>query len=155
MHTVTCKLNNDARLYAGQNGTTFFVGLGEKHYNYKTKQSGYTNYDAAIFAKDSQVQYMTDNLKAGAIVSVSGSSIIIENDEKYGSKLVLQDAKLAYVFNPATPMPDNVRQGYQQAPQQQAPAPQPQSAPNAADWSEDIPFAPIGLAQDNCFIYCI
>ena len=131
MHTVTCKLNKDARLYAGQNGTTFFIGLGEKHYNYKTNEAGYTNYDAAIFAKDSQIQYYTDNLRAGCIVSVSGSSIIMESYEhegKTGTKLVLQDAKLAYVFNPAVPMPNQVRQQVQQqappvqqAPQQQAP----------------------------------
>ena len=124
MHTVTCKLNNDARLYAGEKGTTFFIGLGEKHYNFKTKQAGYTNYDAAIFAKESQIQYYTDNLKAGAIVSVSGTSIIVENDEKYGPKLVLQDAKLSYVFNPATPMPTQVRQQMAPPPPQQAPQPQ-------------------------------
>jgi hypothetical protein len=146
MHAVTCKLNNDARLYAGEKGTTFFLGLGEKHYNFKTKEAGYTNYDAAIFAKPTQVQFYTDNLKAGCIVSVSGSSIIMENDEKYGPKLALQDAKLTYCFNPATPMPNQVRQ--QMAPQQQQ-----QQAP--VDDLSDIPFAPIGLAQDNCFIYCI
>ena len=71
MHTVTCKLNKDARMHPNQSGTTFFVGLGEKHYNYKTKSSAYTNYDAAIFAKDTQVQFYTENLKAGAVVTVS------------------------------------------------------------------------------------
>ena len=121
MHVISCKLNKDARLYAGEKGTTFFIGLGEKHYDYKTKQAGYTNYDAAIFAKPTQVQFYTDNLRAGCVVTVSGSSIILENDEQYGPKLVLQDAKLSYCFNPATPMPNEVRQQMQPAPQQAPP----------------------------------
>jgi len=145
MHNVTCKLNKDARVHPTEKGTVFFVSLGEKHYNRSTKQSGFTNYEAALFANSNQVQYYTDNLKQGAIVSVSGESIIADHDDQYGTRLSLQNSRLAYVFNPATHMPDSVRQqGYQNQPNptcQQA-AQQPNQAPepmNDFD-SSDIPF---------------
>ena len=133
MHTVTAKLNKDARLFSGDKGDTFFVSLGEKHYDYKTKESGWTNYEAAIFCKPSQRDYMINNLKAGAVVTVSGKTLIIEDNEQYGIKLQIQEATVDYVFNPATPMPDNIRQEYQQ------PAP-PQSPPMQNDFDDSIPL---------------
>ena len=56
-HTVTAKLNQAARQHQGQAGTTFFVSLGEKNYDFKNKTNVYTNYDAALFAKDAQVGF--------------------------------------------------------------------------------------------------
>ena len=136
MHTITGKLNKDARQHQGNAGTVFFVSLGEKHYDRKTKTSGWTNYEAALFAKDTQVQYYTDNLKAGAIISVGGSSLIVELDAngQFPPRLAIQDSKLLFASTPATPMPESVRQQAQQrAPKQQAPPqyqqPPPQQAP--------------------------
>ena len=131
-HTVTAKLNSAARQHQGQAGTTFFVSLGEKNYNHKTKTNEWTNYDAALFAKDAQVAFYADALVENAIVSVSGTGIILDaSNPEYKPKLVIQDAKLCFVNSPqgASAQP---QQGFeQQAPQQQPQQgyQQPQQAP--------------------------
>jgi len=132
-HSVTCKLNNDARQHAGDTGTTFFVSLGEKNFNYKTKENEYTNYEAALFAKDGQIQYYNDVLIKGAIIEVSGTGIIMEDqtDPKYKPKLVIQDSKLGYVHSDGVPHSQQAvpaqqaasQQTYQSAPQQAPKAP--------------------------------
>lgn len=154
-HTVTGKLNKSARTHQSQSGTTFFVSLGEKNFNYKTKQNEWTNYDAAIFAKDGQVDFYNSALIEGAVVSVSGTGLIAVNEEQYGIKLSIQDAKLVYVNTPqgqsqqqAAPRqqaPQYAQPVTQQAPPQQAPQyapPQQQVAPQQApfDPSSDMHF---------------
>lgn len=132
-HTVTGKLNKAANQHPGQSGVTFFVEIGEQNYNFATKQKEWTNYSAAIFAKDGQIQYYTEALTAGAIVSVTGTGVILEmpTDPNYKPRLKLCDAKVAYVHNPGTPMPQAVAQqaGYQQQAPQQPMQQQPQQAP--------------------------
>jgi len=125
-HTVTAKLNQAARQHQGQAGTTFFVSLGEKNYNHKTKANEWTNYDAALFAKDAQVQFYSDALVEGAIVSVSGTGIILDaSNTEYKPKLVIQDAKLGFVHSPQGAQQQPAQQGFQQqAPQQQYQQPQ-------------------------------
>jgi single-strand DNA-binding protein len=143
MHTVTSKLNKDAREHPSDKGTTFFISLGEQSYNYRTKQKEWANYDAALFAKDNQIQYYRDKLKAGAIVTVGCTSLLIMIDEggNYPPKLSMQDPKLKFVESLAVPMPDNVRQEVYQQPQQ---APQQsyqqQPAPQQDNFDDDIPF---------------
>ena len=123
-HTVTAKLNQAARQHQGQAGTTFFVSLGEKNYDFKNKTNVYTNYDAALFAKDAQVGFYASALVEGAIVSVTGSGIILDDSNKeYKPKLAIQDAKLEFVNSPQGAQQASPQQqgGYQQpAPQQQA-----------------------------------
>ena len=124
-HTVTAKLNQAARQHQGQAGTTFFVSLGEKNYDFKNKTNAYTNYDAALFAKDAQVGFYASALVEGAIVSVTGSGIILDDSNKeYKPKLAIQDAKLEFVHSPQGQQqaaPQQQQGGYQQpAPQQQA-----------------------------------
>lgn len=130
-HSITCKLNQDARQHQGQAGTTFFVSLGEKNFNHKTKANEFTNYEAALFAKDGQVQFYADSLVAGAIVEVKGSGIIMELDPtgQYKPKLVIQNAQLGYVNNQQAAPQQQPQQGYQQAPQQAPQQQQPQQAP--------------------------
>ena len=143
-HTITCKLNNDARQHQNSAGVTFFVSLGEKNYNHKTKQAEYTNYDAALFAKDSQIDFYSKCLVKGAIVEVSGTGLIMEVDPsgQYQPKLIIQDAKLGFV-NDELAAP---QQGYGQAPQQpmqQSPA-QPaygQQAPQQPQYAPQQPPA--------------
>ena len=123
-HTVTAKLNQAARQHQGQAGTTFFVSLGEKNYDFKNKTNIYTNYDAALFAKDAQVGFYASALVEGAIVSVTGSGIVIDDSNKeYKPKLAIQDAKLEFVHSPqgAQQAAPQQQGGFQQAPQQQAP----------------------------------
>ena len=123
-HTVTAKLNQSARQHQGQAGTTFFVSLGEKNYDFKNKTNVYTNYDAALFAKDAQIGFYASALVEGAIVSVTGSGIILDDSNKeYKPKLAIQDAKLEFVNSPqgAQQLVPQQQGGYQQpAPQQQA-----------------------------------
>ena len=124
-HTVTAKLNKAARQHPNQSGVTFFVSLGEKNYNFQTKQNEWTNYDAALFAKDGQIQFYAESLVEGAIISVSGTGLIMETqtDPQYKPKLMIQDAKLGFVNSPqGAPAQQQQQQqqgGFQQAPQQQ------------------------------------
>jgi single-strand DNA-binding protein len=112
-HTITSKLNQDARQHQGANGTTFFVSLGEKNFNFETKENEYTNYEAALFAKDNQIAFYQSALVKDAIIEVTGTGLLMKIDPtgQYKPKLMIQDAKLGFIHNP---------QG-QQAPQQQAP----------------------------------
>ena len=123
-HSITCKLNNDARSSQGQDSTTFFVSLGEKNYNFSTKQNEYTNYEAALFAKGNQVGFYQSALVAGAVIEVSSTGVIIEIDPtgQYKPKLKMVDAKLGFVHsdNQGTPQ-QQAQGGYQQQPVQQAP----------------------------------
>tara|TARA_R110001583_G_scaffold112961_1_gene263277 strand:- start:644 stop:1117 length:474 start_codon:yes stop_codon:yes gene_type:complete len=146
-HSITAKLNQAAREHAGQNGVTFFVSLGEKNYDFKTKQNVWTNYDAALFAKDAQIEFYRSALVEHAIIEVSGTGIIVDDaDKQYKPKLMIQDAKLGFVHNQQA-APQQANTGFQQqAPtqggfnnQQPAPAQQqggfqqqeaPQQAPN-------------------------
>ena len=131
-HTVTAKLNQAARQHQGQAGTTFFVSLGEKNYNHKTKENEWTNYDAALFAKDAQVGFYASALVEGSVVSVSGAGIILDaSNPEYKPKLVIQDAKLEFVHSPQGQAPQQAQSGFQQqAPQQYNQAPPQQGAYN-------------------------
>ena len=136
-HTVTSKLNKPARRYDNQAGSTFFVSLGEKNFDFKAKTNKWTNYDAALFAKDGQIAFYESALVEGAIVTVSGSGIMIDNSNKeYAPKLVIQDAKLEFVSD------GQAGQGGQaQAPQQyQQQGQAPMAEPSFDDNDSDIPF---------------
>ena len=131
-HTVTSKLNQNAKMHQLQSGDAmFFVSLSEKVYNHTTKQNEYTNYDAALYAKQSQIQFYQSALVVGSVVSVTGKTAKIEvyqkNDGTQGAKIALNECSLDFIHS---------EQGaQQQAPQQngwgQAAAPQPpqQQAP--------------------------
>ncbi len=139
-HSVTAKLNRAANEHQGQNGVTFFIGLGEKNYDFKQKKNVYTNYDAAIFAKDAQVDFYRSALVEGAIVAVSGTGLILDLSNAQYPKLSIQDAKLGFVHSPEGQAPQQQQQqqgqhqqqqpsnqGFQQqAPQYQQQAPQQQ-----------------------------
>jgi len=151
-HSVTAKLNRPANEHPGKNGVTFFVGLGEKNYDFKTKQNVYTNYDAALFAKDAQIDFYRSALVEGAIVQVSGTGLILDLSNTQYPKLLIQDAKLGFVNSPQGQAPQQQAQGgfQQQAPsqggfQQQGQAPQ-QQAPQQQQGG----FAPTGgYPNDN------
>lgn len=120
-HSITAKLNQAAREHQNDKGATFFVSLGEKNYNFKTKENEWTNYDAALFAKDNQIQFYRENLIEGCVIEVSATGIVVDaSDPNYKPKLMLQDAKLGFINNmgakPAQQAPQ--QGGYQQQPQQ-------------------------------------
>jgi hypothetical protein len=147
-HSITCKLNKAARQFQNAAGMTFFVDLGERNYNHKTKQNEYTNYSAALFAKDAQIQFYTDALVEGAVIEVSGTGIIVEmpDDPQYKPRLQIQDAKLGFVHTGQQP-----QQSYQQ-PQQAAPQQQPQKAPQQAPqqaYQQQAPQRPMPTQGDS------
>ena len=121
-HTIIGKLNKAARQHPNSAGVTFFVSLGEQNYNHQTKQKEWTNYDAALFAKDKQIQYYSDALVEGAVIAVSGKGLLVEQSDQYGPKLKLVDAQLDYSYSPAVGAPANVMQQVQ--PQQAMAQPQ-------------------------------
>ena len=127
-HTIVAKLNKSARTHTGANGTTFFVSLGEKNYDFKLKANVYTNYDAALFAKDGQVGFYTSALVEGAIVSVSGTGLILDLSNTQYPKLNVQDAKLGFVHSPDGLSPSQNQQAQQQQQQQPQQPQQPQYA---------------------------
>ena len=131
-HTITGKLNKAARQHQGQNGTTFFVSLGEKNYDFKTKANVWTNYDVALFAKDGQIPFYMENLNEGAIVSVTGTGLILDLSNPEYPKLSLQDAKLIFVSGTG-----QAATQAQQAPQQQAPQ---QGYSNQSQQQQQQPF---------------
>ena len=119
-HSITAKLNKAAREHAGSSGVTFFVSLGEKNYDFKQKTNVWTNYDAALFAKDGQVDFYRSALVEGAIVQVSGTGLILDVSNAQYPKLSVQDAKLGFVHSPEGAQALQQQGGFQQqaAPQQ-------------------------------------
>ena len=118
-HSITAKLNRPANEHQGQNGVTFFVGLGEKNYDFKQKTNVYTNYDAALFAKDAQIEFYRSALVEGAIIEVSGTGLILDISNAQYPKLMIQDAKLGFVNSPQGQAPTQQQGSYQQQPAQQ------------------------------------
>jgi len=95
--------------------------LGEKNYDFKQKTNVWTNYDAALFAKDGQVDFYRSALVEGAIVQVSGTGLILDVSNAQYPKLSVQDAKLGFVHSPSGAQAPQQQGGFQQqAPQQQA-----------------------------------
>lgn len=149
-HTVTSKLNQNAKMHPLQSGDAmFFVSLSEKVYNRDTQQNDWTNYDAALYAKQGQIQFYQSALIAGSVVSVTGKTAKIElypkNDGTQGAKIVLNDCSLDFVHSEGNGAPQQQAQPHaapqqqwgQQAPQQnQQPAPpNPQQANGGAGYN--------------------
>ena len=95
--TVTFKLNKDAHQFQAGDSVGFGIRGGVQYYDRQTKTKEWTNYDAALFAKDDQVNFYQNALVEGAIVSVAGSGILVVKQEGYGDKLEIQNARLEYV----------------------------------------------------------
>lgn len=154
-HTITGKLNKDARMHPLDDSTIFFISVGERNYNRKSKEYVWTNYDVGLFAKGGQIDFYQNALVEGTVVSVTGTGIIMVKQEgqdangmPYKDKLALQDSKLTYVYTGQAPQqqPRQTQQqpaqqaGFQQ-PAQQQPQQQAQSAPIGMDsFDDDIPF---------------
>ncbi len=157
-HTVIGKLNKPAREFQNANGTTFFVGLGEKNYDFKKGENVWTNYDAALFAKGGQVEFYRSALVEGAIISVSGTGLILDLSNTQYPKAMIQDAKLGFVDSPSQGGQQQQQRPAQQAPQQQAPqqqqapayqAPQQQQQQQAPQYAPQPSQAPVPQQQQQ------
>ena len=155
MHTVTGKLNKPARVFQAGESTGFGVSIGVKYRDPQTKQTEWTNYQAAIFAKSpAQIDYYTQVLVEGAIVSIGAENQRVKAFDGQNGQILTIDmlnARLTYAFNSSAQQPAPQSQGgygQQQAPQQPAqpaynerPAPPPQAPINNADnFDDDLPF---------------
>lgn len=122
--TVTGKLNQAASEFQAGESTGFGIRLGVQYYDREAKSKQWTNYECALFSKNSnQVDFLRGNLVEGAIVEVTGQQLKIKQfDGQNGLKLSLEliDAKLGYVHSGQAQAP---QQPAQQAPQYQQPAP--------------------------------
>lgn len=145
MHSVTAKLNKDASEFAAGDSTGFGIRLGEQNYNRKTKQKEWTNYQAAIFAKDSrQIDFYREALVSGSVVTVGGTGLIVDTYNGNNGQVItleIQDAKLLNVFR------DNPQGQASHAPAQNSHAAQPAQQerysappPNMDSFDDDLPF---------------
>lgn len=124
-HTVTFKLNKPAQQFAAGDSTGFGIRGGVKYYERKAKAEKWTNYQAVVFAKDQrQIDYYAGNLIEGAVVTVSGESIAVE--EFQGRQglvitLALNNARIEYIAPPSqVRAPDAAQQAYNQGASQPA-----------------------------------
>lgn len=124
MHSITGKLNKDARMFQAGESTGFGIRLGVKYRDPKTKQDEWTNYQAVIFAKaPGQVQFYQNVLVAGSVIEVSAEQLKIDTFNGDNGPVVSIDmlnARLGFVFTGDQPS------NQQSAPQQQQYAPQQQ-----------------------------
>jgi len=134
-HTVTGKLNKAATQFQAGESTGFGIRIGEKHYNRESGQSEWTNYKAAVFAKNpNQIAFYQSALVEGAIVSVSGESIKIDRYQGQNGEILtleINGARIEFVESPQPQQQPQAPQGYaqpqapqhpQQPPMQQRPA---------------------------------
>ena len=138
----------------------YAVELAEVVKDYKSGEKSYTNYKAMFFAKTPNAQaYYDQALAEGSYIVVSCEKLKIEQREHNGTiyiTLMMESSRLDGANYPE----QNQQQGQQQASQQyqqqqcqqaqqQWANPQQQSQPAYnephMDFSDDVPFAPIGL----------
>ena len=145
--TITIKLQKDAHQFQAGESAGFGIRGGVQFYNRDTKAKEWTNYEAAVFVRNTgQVQFYQDNLREGSIVQITGQTERIKQfDGNNGPifSIELIDASIGYINSPQyaqqasqqqqQPQQQQQRQApqQQQQPQQRQPAQQqaPQQAP--------------------------
>lgn len=122
MHSITGKLNKDARQFQAGDSTGFGIRLGVKYRDPKTKQDEWTNYQAVIFAKaPGQIQFYQNVLVAGSVIEVSAEQLKIDTFNGDNGPVVSIDmlnARLGFVFT-GDQQPSQQQQPQQYAHQQQ------------------------------------
>ncbi len=117
---------------SSKESTGFGVRLGVKYYDRETQQNEWTNYEAAIFAKQpNQIQFYQNALVEGSVIEVSGDALKIKSfNGQNGQQLSVEllNAKLGYVHTgqqanshqqPQYQQQQAPQQQYNQQPQQQ------------------------------------
>lgn len=141
-HTIAIKLNKPAKQFQAGDSVGFGIRGGVKYYDRKTKAEKWTNYQAAIFAKNQQqIDFYAGNLVEGAVVTVSGESIAVEEfqgQQGLQITLALNNARIEYIASPSqVRAPDAAVQAYSNAVAPRAPIAPP---PAGFDNLEDIPW---------------
>lgn len=134
----------------------YAVELAEVVKDYKSGEKSYTNYKAMFFAKTQNAQaYYDQALAEGSYIVVSCEKLKIEQREHNGTTyitLMMESPRLDGANYPEQGQ-QQASQQYQQQQRQQAqqqwanPQQQRQPAYNEPpiDFSDDIPYAPVGL----------
>jgi single-strand DNA-binding protein len=174
--TVTFKLNKDSTQFQAGESIGFGIRGGVKYYDRQTKQDAYTNFEAVIFAKQQrQIEFYQSALVAGSIVEVTGQKLAIkqfQGNNGLSLSIELLDASVGFIGTAGAPQAQGQQmqqQGYQQPqqhqqqngyaqasggmqrPQQPKQQRQPVYNEPPMDFSDDIPFAPIGLQYRSIF----
>jgi hypothetical protein len=134
---ITAKLNKAANVFQAGESTGFGLRLGVQYYDRETKQKEWTNYEAAVFARNpQQVQFYQQALVEGAIVEINAQQEKVKQFQGQNGlhlSIELIDAKLGYVHSPqgaqAPQQGFNQQQGYQQPQQQHTGVNQVQQSP--------------------------
>lgn len=117
--TVTFKLNKDAHQFQAGDSVGFGIRGGVQYYDRQTKQKEWTNYEAAIFARnEGQIQFYQQSLVAGSVVEITGKTQKIRQfDGQNGLILSIEilEASVGLIHTGNAP---------QQAPAQRPAAPQ-------------------------------
>lgn len=142
-HTVVFKLNKPAQQFQAGDSTGFGIRGGVKYYDRKSKTEKWTNYQAAIFAKNpQQIDFYAGNLIEGAVVTVSGESIAVEEFQgQQGLQITLglNNARIEYIAPPSqVRAPDAAQQAYNNAVTQRAPIAPPPAGFN--DFDDELNF---------------
>jgi len=151
--TITGKLNKAANQFQAGDSQGFGLRIGVQYYDRKTSSKEWTNYSAAIFAKNpNQVNFLQSALIEGAIVEITAKQAKVDEYEgKYSIELI--DASIGYIGTVGAPQQQQQQQQMppmaQRAPQQQAPQQQqpytgqpqqPQQPQNNMPMDSSIPF---------------
>ena len=142
-HTIAIKLNKPAQQFQAGDSTGFGIRGGVKYYDRKSKSEKWTNYQAAVFAKNQQqIDFYAGNLIEGAVVTISGESIAVEEFQgQQGTviTLALNNARIEYIASPSqVRAPDAAQQAYNNATTPRAPIAPPPAGFN--DFDDDLNF---------------
>ncbi|MEK0247810.1 hypothetical protein QFI66_006720 [Raoultella sp. BAC10a-01-01] len=78
-HSITVRLNKPAREFQAGENIGFNIRAGVQYYDRQSKKKEWTNYIAAVFAKQgAQADYYRSVLVEGGIVEVTGESIKVD-----------------------------------------------------------------------------
>lgn len=150
-HTIVGKLNKNASIFQAGESTGFGIRLGVKYYDRETKQNEYTNYEAAIFAKQpNQIQFYQSALVEGSVIEVSGDQLKIKSfDGQNGQQLSVEilNAKLGYVHTGQQQQAP--QQQYNQQPQQQQGGFSPQQQQSGFNNQQQAPQQQGGFAPQQ------
>lgn len=138
--SVTGKLNKPAHEFAAGDSIGFGITIGEQNYNRKTKAKEWTNYKVVVFAKAAQADFYRQSLIAGAIVSASGTGLLIDRFQgQQGEMITLElcDAKITYVAQSESKTGSPAHGAYDKA---MAPGGAAHSPPAGFDDLDSIPF---------------
>ena len=149
------KITSEPRTFQAGDSTGFNLSLGAQYYDRKTKQKEWSNYSAVVFAKGNQLSFYQSSLVIGTIIELSSNDLKIDNYNPEYLTIQLIDAQLVNVFTGDAPQQQQGNQNQESQTYQQPQQQQPQYNEPPQDFSDEIPFAPIGLMHSNNLLHAI